>query len=263
MSTLGRHRKDLDRLSAVAAEMISDLEARHGLRERDSPDRAESSLMRRPFEKQYQSWYTEAHALLKQVLPDRLPEFVACYQPPPPRKNFDALTFVIQDYLNGFRSATSKITGKLIFDDLGTVLLRLTSQVAIFQSATARFESSLFEIRQLVTADLLDSELDESAVLLKQGFVRAAGAVAGVVVEKHLGEVCSNHNVSIKKKDPAISDLNDALKTAGVYGVPEWRFIQHLGDLRNLCDHNKAQDPTSAQVQELLAGVTKVTKTIF
>ncbi len=126
-----------------------------------------------------------------------------------------------------------------------------------------RFESTLFDIRQLVQADLFDSELGAAGELAKNKFTRPAGALAGVVLERHLGQVCDNHAIKLSKKNPTISDLNDALKEANVIDVPQWRFIQHLADIRNLCDHNKKAEPTAAQVDDLVAGVTKITKTVF
>jgi hypothetical protein len=135
--------------------------------------------------------------------------------------------------------------------------------MAILQSVKARFKSSLFDIRQLVQADLFDSELDAARELLRQKFTRPAGALAGVVLERHLGQVCDNHSVTIGKKNPGISDLNDALKETAVLDVPQWRFVQHLGDIRNLCDHSKKVDPTAEQVDDLISGITKVTKTVF
>ena len=48
----------------------------------------------------------------------------------------------------------------------------------------------------LVQADLFDNELDAAAELNDKGFRRAAGAVAGVVLEEHLETVCEQHNIS-------------------------------------------------------------------
>ena len=87
--------------------------------------------------------------------------------------------------------------------------------------------------------------------------------MAGVVLERHLKEVCANHNVVIRKKRPQLSDLYEALKKASVIDTPQWRSIQYLGDIRNLCSHDGETEPTADQVGELLDGVTKVTKTIF
>ena len=136
-------------------------------------------------------------------------------------------------------------------------------QLAIVKSVKARFDSSLFDIRQLVQADLFDSELDGAKELAKHKFTRAAGALAGVVLERHLAQVCDNHAVRVTKKAPGIADLNDALKAANVIAVPQWRFVQHLADIRNLCDHNKMSEPTAEQVDDLVGGVMKITKTLF
>ena len=136
-------------------------------------------------------------------------------------------------------------------------------QLAILESAKERFKSSLFDIRQLVQADLFDSELEAAEELAKKKFTRATGAMAGVVLERHLAQVCDNHTIKLAKKAPTISDLNDALKNANVIDLPQWRFIQHLADIRNLCDHNRATGPTHEQASDLVAGVRKLTKTLF
>jgi len=75
--------------------------------------------------------------------------------------------------------------------------------------------------------------------------------------------VCDNHGVNLSKKLPTISVLNDALKNANVVDVPQWRFVQHLADIRNLCDHSKSREPTVEQVNDLIDGVLKTTKTLF
>jgi len=136
-------------------------------------------------------------------------------------------------------------------------------QLAIVVSIRSRFESSLFDIRQLAQADLLDCELDAATELLKNKFFRAAGVVAGVVLEKHLVQVCDNHKVPVTKKNPTTSDLNDLLKNANVFDVPQWRTVQFQADIRNLCGHDRKTEPTAEQVKDLIAGVAKITKTVF
>ena len=92
-------------------------------------------------------------------------------------------------------------------------------QLAMLKSVKPRFESSLFEIQQLVQADLFDSELDAARELHKKKFYRAAGALAGVVLESHLGQVCQDKGIKFKKKNLTISDFNDALKKHGTLAV--------------------------------------------
>jgi len=99
--------------------------------------------------------------------------------------------------------------------------------------------------------------------LNKKGFARAAGAVVGVVLEGHLSQVCNNHNLSVKKSNPTINDYNQLLKDNNIIETPTWRLIQRLGDLRNLCDHKKQKEPTKQEIDELIEGVDKISKTLF
>ncbi len=213
------------------------------------------------FEDDYQAWYSEAKALIRQLLPDRLSDFVRHYEKPKSRKEISAENYRIEDLLQGIAVTRGPYSEQVAGPE--SALPHFRQQLAILSSVKARFESSLFDIRQLVQADLFDSELDSANELATQKFTRAAGAVAGVVLERHLRLVCDNHAIKVSKKAPGISDLNDLLKNAGTVDVPTWRFIQHLADIRNLCDHSKSVDPTVEQVNDLVAGVMKVTKTVF
>jgi hypothetical protein len=213
------------------------------------------------FASEYQSWYSEATVVIKQLLPDRLEDFVGHYRKPKPRKDITYENYRVEDYLQGLNITRGWEKQKVVGPDAAIPQFR--QQLAILQAADSRFESALFDIRQLLQADLLDSELDEARELLKRGFVRASGAIAGVVLEKHLTQVAQNHSVTMRKKNPGISDFNELLKSAEVVDTPTWRQIQRLGDIRNLCDHNKDREPTKTETEELIDGVGKYTKTLF
>ena len=112
-------------------------------------------------------------------------------------------------------------------------------------------------------AELIDSDIEAARELLKAGHLRPAGVVCGVVIEAHLSSICERRGISIRKKKPTISSLNDALKTAGAYDVPTWRLIQRLGDIRNLCGHARDREPKRNEVEDLIAGTEKITKEVF
>lgn len=212
------------------------------------------------FKTVYQRWYSECLALLKQILPDRVDDFVRHYHKPKGRKDIDFENYRVEDYLQGL--TVTRGPQKTVVVDTAAAIPQFEQQRAIVRAATARFESSLFDIRQMVQADLLDSEIEAAEVLARHKFLRGAGAVAGVVIERHLAQVCTNHVIAIAKKNPTIADFNEALKASGVIDVPQWRFVQHLADIRNLCDHAKAE-PKPDQVTDLLEGTKKIVKTIF
>ena len=202
------------------------------------------------FRKEYEIWYSESLSLIKIVLPNRADDFERYYY----QKGESCLKhcIVYKSDFDNFLKDRAKEAGILFENQLGIV-----------KSAKKRFESSLFDIKQLVQADLFDSELDAAQELNKKGFTRGAGAVAGVVLERHLSQVCENHNIKVKKKNPSINDYNQLLKDNDIIETKDWRFIQHLADLRNLCDHKKKREPTKEDIEGLINGVEKITKTIF
>ena len=213
------------------------------------------------FSKSYEEWYSEAKALVRQLLPDRFDDFIRRYEKPKTRKEITFENYRIEDYLQ--RLTVTRGWDKVTVVDTSAAIPHFCQQLEIVKAISKRFESSLFDIRQLVQADLFDSETDAAEALIKAGFYRAAGAVCGVVLEKHLGQVCINHGITFRKKHLTIADYNDALKSNQVIDTPTWRSIQHLGDIRNLCDHNNGVDPTKEQVKDLLAGTRKALKTLY
>lgn len=227
------------------------------------PDKKEADeyiALLQPVALTYQSWYSEARALLRQVLPDRLDDFTRHYEKPKARKSISYESYRIEDYLQDLRITHSYDDSVIV--DPSAAIPHLQQQVAIVEAAAARFDSSLFDIRMLLQADMFDTEIDAAEALIKHKFVRAAGALAGVVLERHLAQVCENRTLSTGKKNPTISDFNELLKGNEVIGVPEWRFVQHLADIRNQCDHSR-NEPTADQVNDLIAGVKKVIKTVY
>lgn len=210
------------------------------------------------FESEYDTWYSEALQVVKQIIPDRYDDFVKQYKNEK-RKEIDFLTYGISDYLIGLKT---RKYGDIVADQEAAIP-KMQNQNSILQAAQKRFESSLFDLKEVLQADLFDSELEAAQELCKKGFVRGAGAIAGVVLESHLSHVCENHGRKSRKKHPSISDYNQLLKESEIIETSKWRFIQHLGDLRNLCDHKKDRDPNIDDISELIAGVDKIIKTVF
>ncbi len=267
MTNLTKYKEDLKLLLDKAKLIGEDFRYRtYTDEQRKKLDKDEIAIIKKLnsfFEINYQGWYTEALAVIKLLIPDRLAEFVDLYKGDGKRKDISATTYNMQDWLKGSRVAANKFTGEKPFDDLAAVSMRFTNQYQILTSAEKRFTSSLLDIKQLVQADFFDSEIEVSKELLKKGFYRAAGVICGVIIEKHLSQVCDNHNVAISKKHPTISDFNDTLKSSNVIEISSWRFIQRLGDLRNLCGHNKEKEPSNDEANELIEGTDKLIKTVY
>jgi len=243
MTNLEKYKKDIDNLIKKGEKLLSIL-------------RTNEALIK--FRKEYEIWYSESLSLIKIVLPNRAEDFEKYYYQKGEKCLKDYITYT-PPRSEGIKFDLDYIPAKEV--DYAKSLFE--NQLGIVKSVKRKFESSLFDIKQLVQADLFDSEIDAARELNKKGFTRGAGAVAGVVLEGHLSQVCENHKIKVTKKNPTINDFNQLLKDNNVIEMKDWRFIQHLADLRNLCDHKKKKEPTKEDIEELINGVEKITKTIF
>ncbi len=88
--------------------------------------------------------------------------------------------------------------------------------------------------------------------------IEPADALCGVILEKHFAGVCASHSIKMKKATPGISDYNEKLKDEAVVDNKTYLLIQRLGTIRNLCDHNKKQEPTKDDIEDLINGTDKI-----
>ena len=266
MSNKSKFEQDLDRLINSGEMLLLSINYEcygdHILEQNtESLSETESLLEKLPnFKEQYQSWYSEALALVKQVLPDRLNDFKSYYEFPRVRRNIDFQNYMIRDYLQDLQ-ITRGFNENIVADGRAAIP-EFKQQLGIVKSAKLNLTSSLFNLTSILQADLFDSEIDSARALGKASYIRAAGAICGVVIEKHLKQVCKNHNITIRKKRPTISDLNQILKDNNLISIPQWRFVQLLADIRNICDHHTEKEPQKDDIDELLSGTDKVLKTI-
>lgn len=256
-TNLTKYRRDLDRLIhegyILLAGLYNELDAaylqQHIL---NSDDRKFIHQHKKAtFTDRYQIWYSEAYMLIQQLLPSRLEDFISYYKKPKGKAGLDISMILID-------------TGRVNFGSAGEIYFKLyQQQFLILKAVAARFESSLYDIKQVLHADVFNSEIDSARELCRKGFYRAAGAICGVVIEKHLSEVCTQHQLKVTKKNPGINDYNELLKLNDVIDIPVWRNIQRFADLRNMCDHHKDVEPTKDNIEELIAGTDKIIKTVY
>ncbi len=211
------------------------------------------------FVQDYQPWYSKAQAVVKQILPDRFQDFNSYYEYQKPRKEITFQNYMIKDCLQGLEV---KRYGDIIVGH-SAAIPEFYQQLHIVKAAKSALNSFLLELKTIVQAELFDSEVESARALARAGYLRATGAICGVVIEKHLAQVCDTHGITLRKKNPGISDLNQALRDNDTISVPQWRFNQHLADIRNICDHSKGREPTKDEIEQLLSGTDKVLKTIF
>lgn len=217
-------------------------------------DETKNKAEQHVFSKCYNAWYNESLRLIKQLLPERYDDFVSFYSAEKKRKDIDITNYTISDALLGLQITRNN---RVVIEPADALKL-FQQQLNILTSLSNCFESSLFNIRELLQADIFESELDGARELHKNGFYRAAGALCGVILEKHFAGVCASHSIKMKKATPGISDYNEKLKDEAVVDNKTYLLIQRLGTIRNLCDHNKKQEPTKDDIEDLINGTDKI-----
>jgi hypothetical protein len=218
-------------------------------------------LLKTPdFKTEYQAWYSPALRVVQQLLPDRYDEFRDLYKPSR-RKAIDVETYGVADYIAGIR-ITRTYSDEEVFNSRSAALGKFGQQLAIVQTAEGRLDSVLTDIGRTLRAEILDNELSAARNLVTASHLRSAGVVAGVVLEGHLKKLIDDYGVRFTRV-PQLSSMNDALKQAGVYDAVQWREIQYLTDVRNVCGHKGQRDPQRSEVESLINGVDKIIKTLF
>lgn len=203
----------------------------------------------------YQTFYTQGLRVVSALAPERTSDFESLYK----RKSGSlkqASDYTISDGFRGIR----RIGGGF---SPNTALGLMQSQIDILVAIRDSLGSSLFEIEQTLRMDLFDTEIESARHLKERGHLRAAGALLGVILEDHLKSVSKQRGFTTRKKAPSIADYNEFLKAESVIDTVGWRRIQGLADIRNLCDHAKDREPNLEDLDDLLAGVERVLKSVF
>jgi hypothetical protein len=192
---------------------------------------------------QYQSWYTQAYLLIKEYLPEKEEEFKEYYH------NYDCSGVLDHIQLNCYPNSRNR---QQIIDrfDGG-----LNLQRSILFSVPSAMETKELSMRKVITADFVDSELEQAELLIKI-HPRAAGSIAGVALEKHLKTQCELNGISYTKG--TIKPLADALKTAGRLNSIELGQIEFLARVRNQCVHATEEEIPESQIRSFIDQVRRI-----
>ena len=98
MTNLDRYKADLEKLIKLGEEMDADLSIRAIEEEKGLRKKLEEfkKHVKGSFEKNYQRWYTEFYAVVRQIIPERLQEMHALYLGDGKRKELNVHTFTIK-----------------------------------------------------------------------------------------------------------------------------------------------------------------------
>jgi hypothetical protein len=155
--------------------------------------------------------------------------------------------------------AFQKNEAPLFGDTNRGVLLR---QQAILLAAKDDYKGGyLNRIRDLIQAEVFESELEQAEELLHTGYLTPAAVIAGTVLETTLRQMCLDKQIAIGKLDK----MNADLAKAGVYNSLVQKQITALAGIRNSAAHSKpadfGRDDVSNMIREVRRFASKVLET--
>ena len=106
----------------------------------------------------------------------------------------------------------------------------------------------LFELRQIIEAEVFDDFLEQAAHLLSSGYYQPAAVITGCVLEDGLQKLCGKHGITLAS-NPKMDSMNAELAKAGVFSKLVQKRITTLADIRNKAAHGKWNEFTSDDVK--------------
>ncbi len=197
---------------------------------------ADSYRLAREITGDYAAWYPPAWHLVSANLPERRGEFESLYE--------------------GCRSQSVEIMGADGQLRRGPLVLFekcFCAQAGFVRSIPAAIESRALALRGILARDLMDDELAACDHLLRNGYVREAGTIAGVVLEHHLKLMCEKRGLPVEDKD-TLGALNAKLRQH-YPDDSEFRRVQWMSEIRAACAHEKSSPPERRRVEELISTV--------
>jgi len=191
----------------------------------------------------YQQWYSAARTIVAENHAGRLVELEELYQ----KDGCHCISlFLKESYIDR--------------DDQFKLMDYINLQFGILAGVLEHLKFSMYDIELNVYSVLMRNEIEAAKYLLKNGFLRSAGVLAGVVLERHLKNLLRKHDPPIQYSGRATLGRLNNLCEGKVYDTAEASRVEVLNQLRIKCVHDKEREPDSEDVKELIEGVSKMIK---
>jgi hypothetical protein len=126
----------------------------------------------------------------------------------------------------------------------------LRRMMAVLAAARDDFDGGyITTIRELVQAEIFESELEQATELLQKGFKTPAAVIAGTVLETSLRELCVRNQLKPSKLDR----MNADLAKKGIYGLLIQKRLTALAQIRNDAAHGRSDQFTDVDVKSMIA----------
>ncbi len=207
----------------------------------------------------YQAWYDKAYEVVRIFSPRRLEEFEEFYTGNShiiKTDDLDSMNAGITHYLQSWELKRFETN----IDFFETFEKKFRAQIYILVGIKNNINHDLFHLESNFQYGLSKSELDIAKELKENKHLRAAGAIAGVVIEVHLRAVATKRNITLPT-NPQMKHYNEALK-GKAYDATITKQIELCSIIRNRCAHASDNPPTDDEVNTIISIAEKIIATV-
>jgi HEPN domain-containing protein len=130
---------------------------------------------------------------------------------------------------------------------------------AVVEAAKKDYEGGyLFNLKSLITADILGDFIEQAEALLQSGYHVPAASLAGAILEDTLRKLCEKHSIEVPEITK-LDKLNADLAKADVYDKLVQKRITALADIRNNADHGHFDKFSKEDVEDMVSYTRRFT----
>jgi len=135
---------------------------------------------------------------------------------------------------------------------------RIPRLAGVTEALKTAYESGyLYEIEELIHADVFSDFIYMAEYLLKEGFKDPAAVIVGGVLEEHLRKLCLRNSITtiVDDRPKKAEMMNSELATKGVFNKLDQKSVTAWLDLRNKAAHGRYTEYVDEQVQFTLSAI--------
>ena len=129
--------------------------------------------------------------------------------------------------------------------------------IGILSAAKEDYQGGyLSGIRKLVSAEIMDSLLDQAQELLENGYLGPAAVLAGCILEDHIKKICIEKEIELPDK-PKLDFMNAQLAKIEYYNKLTQKQLTALAEIRNSAAHGKWENFKEDDVKDMVKWVSR------
>ncbi|MFC1558523.1 HEPN domain-containing protein [candidate division KSB1 bacterium] len=114
----------------------------------------------------------------------------------------------------------------------------------------------LFDVKDLITADVFDDFLEMAEYLLGESYEDASAVLIGGVLENALRKLCARNDIELPN-NPKLNWMNQELMKKGVYNKLVFKQVTAWADIRNNAAHGNYNEYSKEDVEDMAKKVRR------